>query len=1084
MIKIEDVSFNYTGDKTGSNGIKNINLTINKGEFVVLCGKSGCGKTTLTRVINGLIPHFYEGEMEGSVYIDDANITKQSLSDISTLVGSVFQNPKSQFFHVDTTGELLFGCENHNMSKELMEERLNETADVLQIRPLLNRNIFELSGGEKQQIACGSVYASDPEIFVMDEPTSNLDRKAINRLHHILEKLKSDGKTIVISEHRLYFLIDLADRFIYVKDGEIAGEYTAEEFREFPNEKLFEMGLRTTDLSTVKGHPLEGKPSKPVVTMSDLSCQRNNSTILDVDDLKLPKNSVVAFIGDNGTGKSTLAEALCGVLGSMGTVSIDDTIMDDKQRAKACFMVMQDVNRQLFCESVLDELKLNSDVSDEQELTVLERLGIDGLKDRHPSSLSGGQKQRVAIASAICSGKKIIFYDEPTSGLDYEGMENFSKIIRNTESEVEASIIITHDLELILNCCTHVVHMEKGRLVSVYPLDEAGIDKVRYYFTTESEEAHTTKRGSGSAMNRIIERMGAYKKHFYAAIICMILGVAASIFPYAMLYKITGKVLSEDVFSIRDVFLPILGIFFGNIFYGLFYTKGLSLSHIAAFNTLQAIRIKLKDKLNKQPIGTIRQIGTGALKKIFTDDIEDIEVILAHAIPEGISNLLVSLGILVFMFSINFQLALVAFCAVPLGLLCMKRMYDDGVERMGGYFAAAKRMNNAIVEYINGMEVVKVFNYQSESYKSYEASVVNYKNLSLSWYRACWPWIALYMSLLPNMLLFALPVGTVLIMSGVVAINDFILIICMSLAIGPHLLRALSFASYVTQINYKIQALERVLDRAELREGTESFTGDEQLDVEFKNVHFSYNDNEVLKDVSFVAKAGEMTAVVGESGSGKSTIARLLAHQYDTDGGSITVGGKKITDLSLSELNSKISFVSQEIFLFNRSIMENIRIGNPGATDKMVLEAARKAACDEFIEKLPLGYQTKAGDAGKKLSGGERQRIALARAILKDAPIVILDEATSSIDLENEDKINKAIDEIIKGKTVIVIAHKLSAMRNADKFVLIQNGKVVGEGNKTEIMKDAYFKQLYKLSKNAEEWMVNNFGDIKEDKAI
>ena len=323
MIKIEDVSFNYTGDKTGSNGIKNINLTINKGEFVVLCGKSGCGKTTLTRVINGLIPHFYEGEMEGSVYIDDANITKQSLSDISTLVGSVFQNPKSQFFHVDTTGELLFGCENHNMSKELMEERLNETADVLQIRPLLNRNIFELSGGEKQQIACGSVYASDPEIFVMDEPTSNLDRKAINRLHHILEKLKSDGKTIVISEHRLYFLIDLADRFIYVKDGEIAGEYTAEEFREFPNEKLFEMGLRTTDLSTVKGHPLEGKPSKPVVTMSDLSCQRNNSTILDVDDLKLPKNSVVAFIGDNGTGKSTLAEALYGVLGSMGTVSIN-----------------------------------------------------------------------------------------------------------------------------------------------------------------------------------------------------------------------------------------------------------------------------------------------------------------------------------------------------------------------------------------------------------------------------------------------------------------------------------------------------------------------------------------------------------------------------------------------------------------------------------------------------------------------------------------------------------------------------------------------------------------------------------------
>ena len=209
MIKIEDVSFRYAGESKGGNGIKNINLTIKKGEFVVLCGKSGCGKTTLTRVINGLIPHFYEGEMDGCAYIDGANVTGQPLSDISTLVGSVFQNPKSQFFHVDTTGELLFGCENHNMSKELMEERLNETADVLKIKPLLNRNIFELSGGEKQQIACGSVYASDPEVFVMDEPTSNLDRKAINRLHQILSKLKSEGKTIVVSEHRLYFLTEL-----------------------------------------------------------------------------------------------------------------------------------------------------------------------------------------------------------------------------------------------------------------------------------------------------------------------------------------------------------------------------------------------------------------------------------------------------------------------------------------------------------------------------------------------------------------------------------------------------------------------------------------------------------------------------------------------------------------------------------------------------------------------------------------------------------------------------------------------------------------------------------------------------------
>ncbi len=1084
MIRIEDVSFKYAGDKTGKNGIENINLTIKDGEFVVLCGKSGCGKTTLTRAVNGLVPHFYEGEMRGNVYINDINVTTQSLSDISTLVGSVFQNPKSQFFHVDTTGELVFGCENQNMSVEQMDERLNETVDVLKIRPLLDRDIFELSGGEKQQIACGSVYASRPDVFVMDEPTSNLDRKAINRLYQILERLKKEGKTIIVSEHRLYFLMNLADRFIYINDGKIEGEFTPKELSELGSKKLSEMGLRTTDLANVSGNPFVPKNMKPVITVSDMSCQRGNNNILDITDLKIPKKSVVAFIGDNGTGKSTLAEALCGTLGSTGVVTVNGKILDDKQRAKTSFMVMQDVNRQLFCESVIEELKLNSDTSDEEALEVLEKLGIADLKDRHPSSLSGGQKQRVAIASAICSKKKVIFYDEPTSGLDHEGMESFSEIVRDVKSDMDASIIITHDLELILSCCTYVVHMEKGRLVSAYPLDKAGIDKVRYFFTTESDEAHTSERESGSSFTRLIRRMGPYRKHFYASVVCMILGVAAGIVPYAMLYRITDRFLSHGSFSLVDVALPLTGIFVGEFLYMFLYTQGLSFSHIAAFNTLQAIRLKLKNKLNKQSLGTIRQIGTGALKKIFTDDIEDIELILAHAIPEGIANLFVSLGILLFMFRVNWQLTLVSLCVIPLGFLCMKKMYDDGVERMGGYFAAAKRMNNAIIEYINGMEVVKVFNYQKESYKSYESSVFNYRDLSLNWYRACWPWIALYMSLLPNMLLFGLPAGTFLIMTNKASLNDFVLIVCMSLALGPYLLRALSFAVSVTQANYKIQALERVLDRIELKEGKEKIDEERPLDIELKDVHFSYNDNEVLKNVSFVAKAGEMTAIVGESGSGKSTIARLIAHQYDIDGGYISIGGKKLTDLSLEELNSKISFVSQDVFLFNRSIMENIRVGNPSADDEMVYEAARRAMCDEFIQKLPDGYNSKAGDAGKRLSGGERQRISLARAILKDAPIVILDEATASIDPENEDKINKAIDEIIKGKTVVVIAHKLSAMRNVDRFILIKDGGVVGEGNRSDVSKNKYFRQLYKLSKDAEDWMINNSGEIVEDKII
>ncbi len=1077
MIKIDDLSFSYSGKSKNKNGLDHINLTINDGEFIVLCGKSGCGKTTLTRAINGLAPHFYEGDMEGHVYINDVDVPRESITKISTLVASVFQNPKSQFFHVDTTSELVFGCENQNMTREEMKVRLEETVEDFQIRPLLDRSLFELSGGEKQQIACGSVYTARPDIFVMDEPTSNLDKKAINRLQQILTKLKKEGKTIIVSEHRLYFLMELADRFIYLNDGKIEREFTNSEMKALSEDELHRLGLRTTNLNSITASPVTVKKMQPVISISDLSCQRGSSTILDIDDLKLPEKSVIALIGDNGTGKSTLSEALCGTLKSNGSISLKGQVLSDKERAEKSFMVMQDVNHQLFCDSVLKELKLNSKVSDKEALSILTKLGLEEYKDRHPSSLSGGQKQRVAIASALCSGKKIIYYDEPTSGLDYQGMQDFSKIVKESDSEVEASVIITHDLELILNCCDYIVHMEHGRLVSAYPLDKDGIAKVKYFFTTESQDSFTKKRDNSSSIVRLINRMGKYKKYFYASIICMALGVLASIVPYLMLFKIADNLLNKIPFDFKKIALLLSGMLGGGLANIFLYTQGLSLSHKAAFNTLKELRIQLKEKLNKQALGTIRQIGTGALKKLFTDDIESIEIILAHAIPEGFSNLLVSVIVIVFMFQINWILALTSILVIPLGLKCMTKMYRDGTERMGGYFAAAKRMNNSIIEFVNGMEVVKVFNYQEESYKNYEEGILNYKNLSLVWYKVCWPWIALYTSLLPNMLLFTLPLGALAVMSGLATISELILVICLSLSIGSNLLRALSFIASMTQVNYKIQSLERVLDRTLLKEGDEEFSEGEgnKADIKFKNVHFSYKDKEVLKDVSFYAKAGQMTAIVGESGSGKSTIARLIAHQYDADGGLITIGGKKITDLSLESLNNEISFVSQEVFLFNRSIMENIRIGNPQASDEMVKRAAELASCKDFIEKLPGGYMAKAGDAGKRLSGGERQRIALARAILKDSPIIILDEATASVDLENEEKINQAIEKIIENKTVIVIAHKLSALRNVNKIVLIKDGRVIEEGPAKEIMENSrYFNQLYKLSVNAENWELGN----------
>lgn len=337
MIRFKNASFHYGGEHGTGEGVDNIDLTIKTGEVVVLCGKSGCGKTTLTRMINGLAPQFYEGEMEGEVYIDDVCVTTEPLTKISAIVGSVFQNPKSQFFNLDSTGELVFGCENQGLPKDEIESRLRKTVRDMQLEPLLNRNIFELSGGEKQQIACGSVYAADPSVFVMDEPSSNLDKKAIRRLHEILKKMKENGKTIVISEHRLHYLTDIADRFIYLDDGIITGEYSSEQLCALSDEQMRKLGLRCTDLSKLAKTDIrqgETVSSKAAIEAVDISCSRGQMKILDVEELRIPENSVVALIGDNGCGKSTLAETLCGVIPGSGGVALNGSFVSDRVRAQ------------------------------------------------------------------------------------------------------------------------------------------------------------------------------------------------------------------------------------------------------------------------------------------------------------------------------------------------------------------------------------------------------------------------------------------------------------------------------------------------------------------------------------------------------------------------------------------------------------------------------------------------------------------------------------------------------------------------------------------------------------------------------
>ena len=484
MIKIDNVSYKYFKEQKEFN-IKNLNLHIKKGEFIVLCGKSGSGKTSVTRLINGLIPHLYEGETIGKVYVNGNDVSEVELSDLASVCGSVFQNPKSQFFNTDTTGELAFGCENLNYSKKETGKRILTTEKNFSLEHLMDRNIFKLSGGEKQQIACGSIYATNPEIYVLDEPSSNMDAQALMRFKKILQRLKEEGKTVIISEHRLYFLMDLADKFLYFSDGELKATYTPQELSSFSQQQLEEHGFRATSLEKVTNIHHNYK-SKNNIDLHNILCIRDNVTVLDIPKLSLPTKSVIAIIGENGAGKSTFAEVFTGLLKSKGTVSINNEIIKPKKRTEKSYIVMQDVNRQLFSNSVSSEILLGCKDNNKELITdLMTHMQIEMFSKRHPASLSGGQKQRVAICAAIAAEKEIMLYDEPTSGLDYTGMKNLCNLILQQQEKHLTTMIITHDMELILGCCTHVMQLHKGKCVSFYPVDDNGVTKVKEFFIRE-----------------------------------------------------------------------------------------------------------------------------------------------------------------------------------------------------------------------------------------------------------------------------------------------------------------------------------------------------------------------------------------------------------------------------------------------------------------------------------------------------------------------------------------------------------------------------------------------------------------------
>lgn len=490
MIELDDICYTYANNDS-SHGLHHVNLNVGKGEVVVLCGPSGCGKTTVTQLVNGLIPHFFEGNCTGSVRVCGRDTVSQPLYELSHSVGSIFQDPRSQFFTTDSTSELAFGGENLGLPEDDIRSKVGSIVSSLGIEGLMGRSMFALSGGEKQQIACAAVSVTDPEVLVLDEPSSNLDSGAIEKLRQQIALWKQEGKTVLIAEHRLHYLKDIVDRVVYMRQGRIVHEYSPTELANLSGAAMRELGLRAFIPSQIvrKAAMPSGNPStqhSALLRVEDLRfAYKHQQECLHITETSIPQGALVAVIGKNGAGKSTFARCLCGLeRRSRGSVWLANRKYPTRKRLKTVYMVMQDVNHQLFTETVLDEILLSMEEPNREEAErILDRLGLTGLYDHHPMALSGGQKQRLAIASAIASRREVLLLDEPTSGLDLSHMEKTATLLSDVQREGRTVITVTHDPEFILECCDYVMELEDGEVKASYSLDEKGTMRMLNFFT-------------------------------------------------------------------------------------------------------------------------------------------------------------------------------------------------------------------------------------------------------------------------------------------------------------------------------------------------------------------------------------------------------------------------------------------------------------------------------------------------------------------------------------------------------------------------------------------------------------------------
>ncbi len=563
-----------------------------------------------------------------------------------------------------------------------------------------------------------------------------------------------------------------------------------------------------------------------------------------------------------------------------------------------------------------------------------------------------------------------------------------------------------------------------------------------------------------SWLKSVFAYAGGEKKKMALSVVLSIISVAAGLVPFYCVYKIICLFAAGEA-AVADVCVWCAVAIAAYAVKILAFSLSTGVSHNMAYNVLAGLRMRLADRFLKAPLGNVQNKSIGEIKGMMVDKIENLEPPLAHMIPEGAGHIVLPIVNIAALAVIDWRLALASLVTFPLSFVCMGLTFKISGKNFDKFDKSNARMNSTIVEYVEGIEVIKAFGKAGVSYEKYAGAITDFRTFVVKWLSSTFATMKLAFALFPSTLIGTLPVALWLGYNGIISAPQAALAAMLSISMVGSLAKLEVFSENMRQVKFTVESLQEYLEMPELPQ-PETRASIEHTGVRLENVRFSYSGEqkaEVLHGVNLTMPEGSFTALVGPSGGGKSTVAKLIARFWDVTDGSIKIGGVNVKDMPLSQLSEYVSFVTQDNFLFNCSLLENIRLGNPSASDEQVKAAAKAACCDEFIQKLPLGYDTPAGEAGKRLSGGEKQRIAIARMMLKNAPVVILDEATAFTDPENEDKIQRSIASLTKGKTLLVIAHRLSTIKNADNIVVLKEGSIVAEGTQDELLENC---PLYK----------------------